>query len=268
MTMFNKLLSDYRQMIDGALEECLPDEPGNTLVEAIRYTLFSDGKRVRPLLCLAFCRACGADEKNALAFACAVEMVHTYSLIHDDLPCMDDDAFRRGKPACHIRYGEAQALLAGDALLTLAFETAARPGRLPPEANIQAVAILARCAGYKGMVGGQSLEFAAGGSVHGELMDEIDRLKTGRLIEAACVMGCIAAGAESRQIDAASFYAENVGLVFQIVDDLLDGDSGLDKNKAKARAAYLTEKAKQALDVFEDASLPAAFADSLLTRSV
>jgi len=99
-------------------------------------------------------------------------------------------------------------------------------------------------------------------------MDEIDRLKTGRLIEAACVMGCIAAGAESRQIDAASLYAENVGLVFQIVDDLLDGDGGRDKNKAKARAAYLTEKAKQALDVFEDASLPAAFADSLLTRSV
>lgn len=268
MTMFDRQLSDYRQMIDAALNECLPEEPGNTLVEAMRYSLFSGGKRVRPLLCLAFCRACGGEEKKALGFACAVEMIHTYSLIHDDLPCMDDDAFRRGEPSCHIRFGEAQALLAGDALLTLAFETAARPCGVPPEAAVQAIAVLAHCAGYKGMIRGQSLELGIGGPAHGELLEEIDRLKTAKLISAACVTGCIAAGAGTRQIEAASVYAENVGLVFQIVDDLLDGDNSLEPNKAAARAAYLTEKAKQALGAFQDASLPAAFADSLLTRSV
>jgi len=268
MTTFEKQCSDYRQMIDAALEACLPAEPGNTLVEAMRYSLFSGGKRVRPLLCLMFCRACGGNEGSAIGFACAVEMVHTYSLIHDDLPCMDDDAFRRGEPSCHIRFGEAQALLAGDALLTLAFGIAADPCGLAPGAIAQAVAALARCAGYRGMIGGQSLEFGLGSPAQGELLEEIDRLKTAQLIEAACVTGCIAAGAGTRQIDAAKAYAENVGLVFQIIDDLLDGENGREQNKAAARAAWLTGKAKQALDAFEDASLPAAFADSLLTRSV
>jgi len=268
MENYNQQLSAYRQMIDTALEACLPNEPGNTLAEAMRYSLFSAGKHIRPLLCLAFCRACAGIEEKALNFACAVEMVHAYSLIHDDLPCMDDDDFRRESPLAISRFGEATALLAGDALLTLAFETAAICSDVPPEAAAKAIACLARCAGYKGMIGGQSLELGCAVAKKGEFLDEINRLKTAQLISAACLMGCIAAGAGEEKIVAASVYGENVGMAFQIVDDLLDGEAGLDKKKEEQRASLLTAKAKQALGVFEDASLLAAFADSLSVRSV
>ena len=197
--------------------------PGDDVVsEAMRYSLQAGGKRIRPCLTLEFCRICGGDVTAALSFAAAVEMVHTYSLIHDDLPCMDDDDMRRGKPACHVRYGYANALLAGDGLLTLAFGTLTKAD-LSAEKIVRACAVLAECAGNLGMIGGQTLDLAnEGKSISLDTLRRTDRLKTGCLIEGACVLGCIAAGADDAQIRAAREFANALGLAFQIVDDILD----------------------------------------------
>ena len=165
---------------------------------------------------------CGGDPEAALPFAAAVEMIHTYSLIHDDLPCMDDDDMRRGKPACHIRYGYANALLAGDGLLTLAFETLTK-APLPSVRIAEAVRCLASAAGHCGMILGQTMDLAnENTAVTPETLRQTDMHKTGALLRAACVLGCIAAGASDKQARAAEAYAEAVGLAFQIVDDILD----------------------------------------------
>lgn len=190
--------------------------------EAMRYSLEGGGKRIRPCLVLEFCRVCVGDPTAALPFAAAVEMVHTYSLIHDDLPCMDDDDLRRGKPSCHIRYGEANALLAGDGLLTLAFETLTR-APLPAERIAEACAVLAEAAGHRGMIGGQTMDLEnEGRAVSLETLRQTDALKTVELIRAACLLGCIAAGAAPQQRKAAEEYARGLGMAFQIVDDILD----------------------------------------------
>ncbi|MBR6634942.1 MAG: polyprenyl synthetase family protein, partial [Clostridia bacterium] len=186
------------------------------------YSLKNGGKRVRPMLVLEFCRVCGGDVQAALPFACAVEMIHTYSLIHDDLPCMDDDDFRRGMPSCHKQYGEATALLAGDGLLTLAFSVLSKAA-LSAERKIEAVKVLADCAGHLGMIGGQTMDLAhEGQKITLDQLRKTDALKTGRLIRCACALGCIAAGADEEMHKAAEKYADSIGLAFQIVDDLLD----------------------------------------------
>ena len=198
----------------------------------MRYSLLCGGKRVRPMLALAFCELCGGDWHRALPFGCAVEMVHTYSLIHDDLPCMDDDDMRRGRPACHKAYGEAMALLAGDGLLTKAFECALTFPEPGPAAK--GALELARLAGHTGMVGGQCIDLCADGKdVDMELLKAMDQGKTVALIAAACKLGCIAAGASEGLLEAAGKYAQGVGMAFQIRDDILDvlGDAGkLGKN--------------------------------------
>ena len=214
-----------REAVERALKATLPapepDSPSAPVAEAMRYSLLAGGKRVRPMLTLAFCALCGEDWHSALPFACGVEMVHTYSLIHDDLPCMDDDSLRRGRPTCHKVYGEAMALLAGDGLLTQAFETVlAFPD---PVKAAAAAKCLAGLAGYQGMVGGQCIDLSAGGQeVTIGLLKEMDQGKTVALIDAACRMGCIAAGAGEAQLAAASRYAQGVGMAFQIRDDILD----------------------------------------------
>ena len=202
------------EMIEKALSGYLPPKGGRDeeLINAMEYSLMAGGKRVRPRLTLAFCRACGGDEQTALPFACAVEMIHTYSLIHDDLPCMDDDDLRRGKPSNHKVYGEDIALLAGDALQSLAFETMLCAKTTDPALSLRAAAALAHCCGAPGMVGGQTIDLAnEGKNAPIEVLYEMDEKKTGALIKAACTMGCIIAGADEKKIKAAEIFAENVG---------------------------------------------------------
>ena len=188
----------------------------------MRYSLLAGGKRIRPVLTLEFCRICGGDWRSALPFACALEMIHTYSLIHDDLPCMDNDDYRRGRLTNHKVFGEALAVLAGDGLLTAAFETAASAAT-DPAVTVKAIRILAEQAGELGMVGGQVLDMDA---EEQELTEQgiydIQCRKTGALIQAACQIGVVAAGGTQQQLDAAKTYAQNLGLAFQIRDDMLD----------------------------------------------
>ena len=217
--------------IEAYLQNCFifPEKPQQTLFEAMRYSLLAGGKRLRPVLCMEFCRLCGGEEEEALPFAAAVEMVHTYSLIHDDLPCMDDDDLRRGKPTCHKMYGEATAVLAGDGLLTAAF-TQLAASKLSAPRIVQAVGILSECAGECGMVGGQVLDMEAQSrTLTQQEVLEIQTRKTGRLISAACCLGVTAAGGKQKQIGAAAQYANMLGLAFQIQDDILDVEGDAEK---------------------------------------
>ena len=192
------------------------------LHEAMEYSLLAGGKRVRPVLTLETCRMCGGDPETALSFACGVEMVHTYSLIHDDLPAMDNDSLRRGRPTNHVVYGEAAAILAGDGLLTAAFGQLAA-AELPPERVAEAVRCLAQAAGPSGMVGGQALDMAGEGrAMELRELELLQSLKTGALITAAAELGCIAAGGEPWQRERVRRYAQALGRAFQVRDDMLD----------------------------------------------
>ncbi len=219
-----RMMEDQEQ-IEGRLAACFRDrEPMADLYDAMEYSLLGGGKRIRPVLTLETCRMCGGDPEQALPFACAVEMIHTYSLIHDDLPCMDDDDLRRGKPTNHKIYGEATAVLAGDGLLTAAFETALEESNgLPPERVVAAAACLARAAGARGMVGGQALDMAAQGrAVSRPEVEYLQGKKTGALLSAAAEMGCIVAGGGEEARAAVCRYAQKLGLAFQVRDDILD----------------------------------------------
>jgi len=216
----------YLEMMDNAFETYVyPVTDGQAVVrDAMLYSLRNGGKRVRPMLVLAFCEACGSNPEDALPFACAIEMIHTYSLIHDDLPCMDDDDLRRGKPACHKQFGEANALLAGDGLLTLAFETLTKADKIAPENIVRAVQILSNLSGYAGMIGGQVIDLLSEEKqVDYETLHCIDNLKTGALIKASALLGCVAAGVtDDTVLNGAASYAENIGFAFQVIDDILD----------------------------------------------
>ncbi|MBI2891723.1 MAG: polyprenyl synthetase family protein [Nitrospirae bacterium] len=242
--------------VDRALQRLLPrHRPGlpegvAKLHEAMRYSVFAGGKRVRPVLVLAACDAVRGDANRALPVACAVELIHTYSLIHDDLPSMDDSALRRGKPTCHRAFSEAVAILAGDALLTLAFDVLVRnPSRLPPGALIQIVAVVAHAAGPEGMVAGQAWDIVPGSSpLDARALRELEGRKTGALIRACVVCGAIAGGAHKKQAVALDRYGRAVGLAFQIMDDVLDAtstpeqlgkDAGQDRQAKKTTFADL-----------------------------
>lgn len=221
---FENILNNDISIVEDRLIKLLPEcaNGQDEVVKAMKYSLSNGGKRLRPILCLEFARACGADRFDALDFACAVEYIHTYSLIHDDLPCMDDDDMRRGKPSCHKEFGEATALLAGDALLTHAFQILAG-AELDDKKIALACGLLAQNAGVQGMVGGQVIDL----KYESETPDlqqllSVHRLKTGALISAACLLGCIAAGADDEKIAAASAFAYDLGVAFQIKDDILD----------------------------------------------
>lgn len=279
---------NYLDEINSAIKEYLP-AADDVVSQAMRYSVENGGKRIRPALLLEFCRVCGGDYKKAVPFACALEMIHTYSLIHDDLPCMDNDDFRRGKPSCHIAFGEEYALLAGDALLTLAFETAMK-SNLSAEITVKAAKELAKAAGVMGMVGGQVLDLQNEGKKVGiPDLQKTDELKTGELIRAACVLGCVCAGADDKKIAAAEKYAHDIGIAFQIVDDILDVTSdeetlgkpiGSDEEnqkstyvsllgieKSRKTAEELTLNAQKALDAFDgDVSSLKDFAEKLKNR--
>ena len=267
------------QMFENELLSYLPDADDNikTVISSMEYSLSAGGKRIRPFLVLEFAKLCGGSMENAMPFACAVEMIHTYSLIHDDLPCMDNDDLRRGKPTNHKVFGEAAALLGGDGLLTLAFETALSEKAVSLngyEKCAKAALCLAKYAGAVGMIGGQIIDLESENkTIPLETLQTMDKKKTGALIEAACVMGCISAGASNEQIKAAKGYAMNIGIAFQIVDDMLDVTSDtatlgktvgsdFENNKStyvsllgldecKKISSELTDKAVECLDKFD-----------------
>lgn len=242
------LLAEYSLEVDNQLELILPQAngPAETLFAAMRYSVFNGGKRLRPALCFAAadaisgCYAYNANEANKAntvnsaniaKVAAAVEMVHAYSLIHDDLPAMDDDDLRRGQPTCHIKFDEATAILAGDALQSLAFEQLTQLSDLPAATVVELVAMLARYGGCSGMVTGQAIDLAATGqALNLDQLKTMHNHKTGALIEAAVLMGAMATGAASQQqLDALKSFAQNIGLAFQIQDDILDVESSTEQ---------------------------------------
>lgn len=276
--MNNKFtVSEYQKIINDAIDKYVPECTfGEDIVHnAMKYSLSIGGKRIRPMLVLEFCRICGGNIYEALPFAVALEMVHTYSLIHDDLPCMDNDDMRRGMPSCHIKFGEEYALLAGDALLTRAFGLISESeiAQLHPLIAIKAIKALSELSGVNGMIGGQVVDLLnENKNADIKTLETMDSLKTGALIRCAAFLGVISAGADEEKIKAADIYADKIGHAFQIVDDILDvtGDEkslgkpiGSDKesgkstyvsllglNKSKAYAQELTDTAIKALDIF------------------
>lgn len=252
---------EYCSMIEAALPQYLPPVtlPQGKVCEAMAYSLLDGGKRIRGCLTLAMCELCGGEVQSALPLACAVEMVHAYSLIHDDLPCMDNDDLRRGKPSCHIKFGEGTALLAGDALLTHAFSAASDAyfnGTLPAETVLRCVNQLSRAAGVEGMIGGQVIDTATEEApMTPEQLEAMHGMKTGALIRSAAVLGCLAAGAPRDVVMQADLYAAKIGLAFQIVDDILDATeeseklgkstSDSDNNKTTYITLYGVEKARE-----------------------
>lgn len=274
-------LKERCQLVDSALEKYLPNENElpSVLHKAMRYSVFAGGKRVRPILLLAACEAVGGDINNALPAACAMEMIHTYSLVHDDLPAMDNDDFRRGRPTSHKVFGEATAILAGDALLTEAFillsnreaADSVEPGKL-----LQVIGEIGRCAGSRGMIGGQVVDMESEGKpeIDFATVQYIHTRKTGALIKASIRAGALLGGADQASEKALVKYGEAVGLAFQIADDILDiegtteeigKDAGSDQERGKAtypsiiglteskrRAAELVDVALEALAGFDD----------------
>lgn len=222
--MIDKFLNDYKKIIDKEIDGFFPDlnTEYKEVVEASRYSLTLGGKRIRPILMLEFAKVCGGNIDDVMPFAIALEMIHTYSLIHDDLPCMDDDDLRRGKPSCHIKFGEDTALLAGDTLLTESFGVALKSNACPQN-KLRALDVLCERAGVNGMIGGQVMDLK-----FEKITPDLEQLKTmclkktGCLISAAAEIGCILAGADDDTINTACNFAFKVGLAFQIIDDILD----------------------------------------------
>ena len=288
ITEFSELINkDLFEYFDTYLEEY------KVIFDSMRYSVENGGKRVRPLLTLHFCDACGGDLKKALPVAEAVEYIHTYSLIHDDLPCMDNDDFRRGKPSNHKVYGEAFALLAGDGLLTAAFERITdlhKAGLYSADVAVNAIYTLSHLAGSRGMIGGQVIDLINEDNADADIdsLMLMDNLKTGALIEAACVMGCIVAEADEAKKKAAAEFSKKIGLAFQIKDDILDVTGTLEKlgkmvgsDEQNGKSTYvtllgvdkcqelvdkLTEEAMSALDAFDDNEALKEYAEYLSKR--
>ncbi len=276
--MNNKYTMDeYFKLINDSLDSFIPEcNFGERVVhDAMKYSLSIGGKRIRPVLVLEFCRICGGDVKKALPLAVALEMIHTYSLIHDDLPCMDDDDMRRGLPSCHIKFGEEYALLAGDGLLTLAFGTVADSdfAKENPASAIKAISALSALSGVNGMIGGQVVDLInEERNADLDTLQTMDSLKTGALIRCAAYLGALCAGADEEKMKHAEIYSSRIGHAFQIIDDILDviGDEkllgkpiGSDKEsgkstyvtllgleKSKEYAENLTNEAIDALEIF------------------
>ncbi len=293
--MYTARLHQHCSQFEAALPRYMPTTGGlqTTVAEAMAYACAGGGKRIRPVLVMEWCRLCGGDATAAIPFAAAMEMIHSYSLVHDDLPCMDNSLLRRGKPSTHAVYGETMALLAGDGLLNLAFETALRAENragLSPTDVLAAASTLADAAGIDGMVGGQVIDLESEGkTIDLTVLEALQRGKTAALLTASCVMGAQLAGASESQQQAARVYGENIGLSFQIVDDILDvtataeqlgkpvgSDAENEKvtyvsllglEDARVLAQRRTEEAVAALSVFGDEGESLRhLAQALLTR--
>ena len=286
--------SSHAKRINAALESIL-ETSGRTdrILEAMKYSLMAGGKRIRPILCMAATEAAGGDAENALPAACALEMIHTYSLIHDDLPAMDNDALRRGKPTCHMAFDEATAILAGDALLTLAFQTLSSieiSGADQAAMWLRVIQLISHAAGYCGMIQGQMMDIASEGSqLTVAELQSMHRLKTGALIEASVCSGAVLSGLNSTQIQMLERYAQNIGLAFQVTDDILnvEGDPvmmgkavGTDKlrnkstypsllglQESKKFAKKLVKNALKAIESFDHRAEPLrAIANYIIAR--
>ena len=245
MTDFNQYLKNAASEVSARLDTLMSRRASSVVTEAMKYSLGGTGKRIRPFITLEFSKLCGGSREAALDFGCAVEMIHTYSLIHDDLPCMDNDDLRRGKPSCHIAFGEDNALLAGDALLTEAFSVLANAQNVCDKNKVKAVGFLSELAGVDGMVGGQVLDLAfESGAPSLDEIYSMYSLKTCALIKASAVLGCLSFdGCDEKMIQAAGDYAYNLGMAFQIVDDILDVTSTVEelgKNPGKDRENHKT----------------------------
>ena len=294
MTGQNKLvLKTYCEKIEEQLLEFTKNKDSlqGVVYQAMEYSLMAGGKRLRPVLMLEFCRMCGGDVSKYLDIACTIEMIHTFSLIHDDLPCMDNDDYRRGMPSCHKAFPENIALLAGDALNTLAFEVIAKAaieGRISADKAVMLISVLGNAVGGEGMIGGQVIDLESEGKdISLDTLNTLQEKKTGALIEAACVMGVILGG-KFDKIPAAANYAGALGKAFQIVDDILDvtgsfeelgkpigSDDEQGKNtyvtligleESKYTADKLTQSALSYLDEFEDNDFVQDLTKSLLER--
>jgi len=286
----NAYLTAKNRQINEALDGLLGNTSGR-IIRAMRHSLMAGGKRIRPVLCIAASEAVGAGASDALPAACAIEMIHTYSLIHDDLPAMDDDAMRRGKPTCHVAFDEATAILAGDALLTMAFEVLSSVETEGQVAErLAVVGILARAAGYQGMIEGQMRDIAAEGiSLDLKALREMHALKTGALIEASVTSGATLGCGNADQIRRLRIYSQNIGLAFQVTDDILnvEGDPelmgkavGTDSVREKSTypavmgmeqskifAKEIISRALQSLDIFDSRSDPLrAIANYIIER--
>ncbi|MDR0197116.1 MAG: polyprenyl synthetase family protein [Oscillospiraceae bacterium] len=283
-----KRLSDYVGLIENELETALlGTHRGLCVSEAMRYSLLGNGKRLRGVLTLEFCRVFKGDVNKAVHTAAAIEMIHAFSLVHDDLPCMDDDDFRRGKPSCHKQFGEAVALLAGDALLALAFNTAAVSGFYPKglKANrvLNIISVLSAVTGTDGLIGGQQMDLdfekTERGSVTEDDVMKITRFKTEMLIRASCHCGALIAGVNKRKVNIAKNYGIAFGNAFQIIDDLLDFEDEKDGGKktlpllfgvnaAREKARAFTEKAVEFAEKLPDGDFLKELALNAFDRSI
>lgn len=265
MMNFNDKLNEYVEYTEKELKKynnySNENRPQVSLIDAMNYSLKAGGKRIRPALVFAFCEALGGDKEIASAPACAIEMIHTFSLIHDDLPAMDNDDIRRGKPSCHKAFGEAMAILAGDALAVLPFEIIADTPSLTSDQKVLIISVLANSVGRDGMIGGQviDMENEARTDIDEENLKNMYRCKTGQLLAVSCVMGAICADASNDTIRAAAEYGLRLGLAFQIIDDILDitstteelgkpVNSDTEQNKTTFVSLYGIEKAQQMAD--------------------
>jgi geranylgeranyl diphosphate synthase type II len=288
-----KYFSERRTLVDRLLDAKMPPETTRPaeIHRAMRYAVLAGGKRLRPLLCLAAAEAAGGSKEKALVPAAAIELLHTYTLVHDDLPAMDDDKLRRGQPTVHVKFGEANAILAGDALLTLAFEWLAECSAPPPYEPNRLALELARAAGSRGVIGGQVEDIAAEGKTPtAEQVDYIHEHKTGDLIRVAVRMGAITAGASEQVLEALSRYGQHIGLAFQIADDILNATSTPEKlgkaagsdaqrgkvtyvavhglDRARARGLELVEQAVVELKICRGETQPlAALAHHVVART-
>ncbi len=263
-------VNEQAKIISSRLDSFLNENMPSVVLDAMNYSVSNGGKRIRPILAIEFAKLCDGDVDAAINFGCAVEMIHTYSLIHDDLPCMDNDDMRRGKPSCHIAFGEDNALLAGDALLTEAFGLLASTKNVPDKNIVRAVLYLSSFAGINGMIGGQvlDLQFEKTKPTIDEIL-KMYSLKTCGLLKAACVLGCLSCNDyDENKIKAAIEYAENLGIAFQIQDDILDieGDSvslgkpvGSDEKNDKSTAVkyFGLEKSKELVKDYTDKAVSA-----------
>ena len=291
---FDQRIQSYTQQVDAQLKLIIPPDtgPASKLYQAMRYSVFNGGKRVRPALCFAAAEAISASDDNTVKIAAAVEMIHAYSLIHDDLPAMDDDDLRRGVPTCHIQFDEATAILAGDGLHSLAFKQLTNLTGITASINLEIIAILSDLAGCNGMVTGQAVDLESTGTqLSVEELNYMHTHKTGALIEASVVMGAMATNqADEAQVNALRSYARAIGLAFQIQDDILDVESSTEQlgksqgsdsdnnkatytsilgiEKAKSEAECLYQESLEALSPFDDKAEPLrALAKFIVHRS-
>lgn len=262
--IYTKQIQNYQERIKSTLHSFTKQKEfyKKEVMQAMEYSILSQGKRIRPILAIEFCKMCGGDYESFYEIVCCIELIHCFSLIHDDLPCMDDDDFRRGMPSCHKKFGEAEALLAGDALSTLPYEIITKEcnaGKLSAEIAVKLIGEISNASGINGMIGGQAFDMYSVKMKHFDVhnLNLLHELKTCKLIEASCAMGCILANADDEKIEDAKAFGKRLGYAFQIVDDILDVEGSFDdlgkpigSDKENGKITYVTlvglEKAKEA----------------------